>query len=308
MYRFLFVLAATASASVAASLSDHTNFTTYDLDSVSEASAVTYSRDTDTLYSIGDEGAALVQISKTGAFIDQMTFDNSGPREGRTLDDPEGLSYANGNIYISDERRNVAWKTPYAAGTQVGKGVMPSYVFGAPEGNTGLEGVSYDPIDGSLWGVKESSTAAIYKMTNPEGSPSVSEPVEMRFLNRLDLSQYSDIYVMANSAAFSLTDPRRLNLLLLSRNANLLVEITRSGQIVDTLDISGFGRGTIEGLTMDDAGNIYLVSEGTPNSPDPSLRDSALHVLSAVPEPSTVALMAMGVAGGLLVFSRRARC
>ncbi len=216
LYRSFVVLAVTASAAVAASLSDHTNFTTYDIDSVSEASAVTYSRDTDTLYSIGDEGAALVQISKTGAFIDQMTFDNSGPREGRTLDDPEGLSYANGQIYISDERRNVAWKTTYAPGTQVGKGIMPSYAFGAPEGNTGLEGISFDPTDGSLWGVKESSTATIYKMTNPEGSPTVSEPVEMRFLNRLDLSQYSDIYVMANSAAFSLTDPRRLNLLLLS--------------------------------------------------------------------------------------------
>ena len=83
------------------------------------------------------------------------------------------------------------------------------------------------------------------------------------------------------------------------REANEIVEITSEGVVVDRLDISSFGRTTIEGLTMDDLGNIYLVSEGTPTSDNPEDRGSRLHVISAVPEPSICSLALLGLAGSL---------
>lgn len=55
-------------------LSKYMQIVTYPIPGVSEASGLTYSCDTDTLYAIGDEGEALVQITKTGETIDQTNF------------------------------------------------------------------------------------------------------------------------------------------------------------------------------------------------------------------------------------------
>ncbi|MCB2004742.1 MAG: PEP-CTERM sorting domain-containing protein [Rhodoferax sp.] len=70
-----------------------------------------------------------------------------------------------------------------------------------------------------------------------------------------------------------------------------MVEATRTGQVVGSLDISGITNQAIEGVTIDNLGNIYLVAEdsGTPNS--------RLFVLTTpVPEPETWAMMAAGLA------------
>jgi hypothetical protein len=48
----------------------------------SEASAVAYDRDTDTLFLVGDHGTAIVQVTKTGALVDSMQLpqDPGGPQ------------------------------------------------------------------------------------------------------------------------------------------------------------------------------------------------------------------------------------
>jgi hypothetical protein len=68
-----------------------------------------------------------------------------------------------------------------------------------------------------------------------------------------------------------------------------LIEIDRAGNTLSSLDLSGLTAQAIEGVTIDEAGVIYLVAEdsGTPNS--------RLLVLSPVPEPGTWALMAAGL-------------
>ncbi|RYD17852.1 MAG: hypothetical protein EOP88_24655, partial [Verrucomicrobiaceae bacterium] len=66
---------------------------------VSEASGVTYNRDTDTLFAIGDEGHELVELTKTGTKVSSMAFNQSGPSEARALNDPEGVSYLGGGKF-----------------------------------------------------------------------------------------------------------------------------------------------------------------------------------------------------------------
>lgn len=282
-----------------AALRTYTNHATYDI-LVPEASAVTYNRDTGTLFAIGDEGEALYQISKTGALIDRMTFDNNHPRGQRALDDPEGVAYlGNGKFMIADERIGTGWVTTYSAGTEVGVGVMPGFVFtGASGPNVGLEGVAYDPITDSVWGVKEHSPLSIFVQSNISGGGQsvTSTPFPGNRFSRAGITSLSDIYVMAASASFALDDPRRMNILVLARSENLLVEMTRTGEIVDTLDISFFNKHTIEGLTMDDQGNIYLVSEFSSTGKD------NLHVLWSAPEPSALLL---GAVGSLVLLRRR---
>ena len=300
-------LVAMAYPAMAASLSEYTNYSAYSIGDVSEASAVTYNRDTNTLFSIGDEGTTLVQLSLTGQFIDSMSFDNSGERAQRTLDDPEGLAYmGNGKILIGDERRNVGYLSTYAPGTQAQKNSMPSYAYGPYDGNTGLEGVAYDPVTNTLWGVKEQGPLTIYQTSDISGGTNVTvtSPFSGNRFSRAGITTMSDIYMLASSGAFALNDPRRLNLFILSRSEKVILEMTRTGELVDKLDISFLGRGTIEGMTMDDQGNIYLVAEQLANGVGNDSK-SALYVLSAVPEPSTYALIGIASLGALLCYTRK---
>ena len=63
----------------------------------SEASAVTYNWDTDTLFAVGDEGTAIVEISKTGELISTMSLQG--------FRDTEGLTYIGDNQFVVIEER-----------------------------------------------------------------------------------------------------------------------------------------------------------------------------------------------------------
>lgn len=286
-----------------AAISAYRNSTTFYIPSVAEASGVSYNRDTGTLFVVDDEGTAITQIDKTGRYIDHMTLQHNVPREDRAVSDAEGITYlGNGRFMVADEREMAGRIITYQAGTMVTKTQLSSssHYFGSFAGNTGLEGVAFDPLTNSIWGVKETAPISIFNMTGipqltgiPGSSTSLTEPLLGRPLNRMisqyGLTQLSDIYVMAASAAFSTSQ----NILLLARDSRLILEVDRAGNVVDTLDISSFGRMTIEGITMDDEGNIYLVSEENPNVGGNDGM-SGLHMLSAVPEPSSALLGAIG--------------
>ena len=277
----------TAAASGAAPLHELSYQSFHRLDAVPEASGVMFKPGPDggTLFAVGDEGYAVVEISKTGDAISSMNFERVVPAAQRALDDPEGLAYlGDGRFAIADERRFIAAVTTYEPGAfrTLADLTPASYAFGPYDSNTGLEGVAYDPTNGSFWGVRETGPVRILQMTDPGGSAQkVTEPLGMRYINRLNILQLSDIYVMAACAAFPEGSPRRQNILLLSRESNLIAEVDRAGNVVDSLDISFIHRNSVEGMTMDDEGVLYLVSEGIANHTDPFQQGSALHVLSA---------------------------
>lgn len=240
---------------------------------VSEASGLTYNWDRDTLFCIGDEGRELVEMTRAGKNLGTMPFQyNVSPRDRRALDDSEGLAYlGDDQILIADERRNLAVETTYVPGLlRVLADLQPtSYPFGMYDGNTGLEGIAYDPINHSIWGVKENAPFRLYEMTNfDQPSRVVSEPIALRYLSRFGVTQFSDVYALALSGAFTSESPRYANLLLLHRNRSQVYEINRAGEVVGLLDVSSFGRTSIEGITMDDKGNIYLCAEGGFGNPD----------------------------------------
>ncbi len=276
---------------------------------VSEASGVAYNPDTDTLFAIGDEGYELVELSKTGVKLSSMPFDQNGVRDVRAFDDPESVTWLGGGKFaISDERRNMAVVTTYNPATTPNHAQLSatSYAFGAYDSNTGLEGISYDPVNQSMWGIRELGPVKIYEMRDFPGvqagaQPQVQEPIARKRITRMDSTQFSDIYVMAKSSYFAATDPRRLNILLLARDARKIIEITRDGLVVDTLDLNFLGRSTIEGITMDNQGKIYLVSEQVNGLFQPQL-----HVFNpgpaAVPQTPEQAFAFQQYAGALRGF------
>lgn len=292
----LSLLAAALPAAAVEPLNRYTSITTHTID-VSEASGVGYNWDTKTLFTIGDEATALVELSKTGTTLGSMDFDyNRTPREARAIDDAEGVAYLGNNTFmISDERRNQGVVTLYGKGAfRTLQDLAPTtYAFGPYDGNTGLEGVCHDPIDNAFWGVKESGPVRIYKMTGvTTGSPVVTQPIITKYISRLQtilgVAQLSDIYALSACPAFN-NSPRRPNLLLLARESNLIVEINRTGEIVDSVSIAAIGRHTVEGMVMDETGILYLVSEGSATEPPESpLKNSALHVVTSPAPPFNI--------------------
>lgn len=287
MKRFLslLTLAIAGASATAAPIGVYTQWSAHALSGVSEASAVTYSRDTNSLYVVGDEGSPMVRYDKAGEYLDESAF--IGPTE---RPDTEGLTYLGGGKFLlADERTQTGYVFTYVPN---GTGWFGSeHVFGPPTGNSGLEGVAYDPATNSVWGVKEVSPMAVYQMIHfgLSGQTVLTNPGGMQ-PDGWGLADLADVYAMSASMAFAGTG-QEMNLLFLSQASDRLIEVTRQGEVVSSLELGFLGSHNIEGVTMDDEGTLFLVAERTLAGGGPTL-----FVLNAVPEPSVFVPAGLGIA------------
>lgn len=288
-----------------------------------EASAVTYARDRGTLFFVGDEGTGVVEISLTGQTISYMNFDWSG--SGSTKHDTEGLTYLGGGVLVvGEERLQDAYRFNYNAGGTVN--LVNSFVStsNAAVGNNGMEGISYDPRDGSFVTIKQQSpqnilvgtlTFAAATGSPPSASGDGSSPLGggistmTQLFNpvTLGVTSLSDIQTLSPIDSLIGTSAAD-HLLVLSLGSKSLLEVTRTGQIMSSLDLSGIlAHNAIEGVTVDENGIIYLVAEQIQdgsNLPTDLYPKSQLIVLSApVPEPESYSMMLIGL--GLMGFMAR---
>jgi MYXO-CTERM domain-containing protein len=286
-----------------------------------EASAVTWNRDTNTLFVVGDGGTSIVQVDLTGQLIDSMTLgrDPSKP-QGTAYYDPEGLTYVgNGKFVMVEERDRVVSQFTYAAGITLGYGDSQHVKLGTTVGNIGIEGISADPLTGGFIAVKEKQPAGVFltKVDFAAGTATNGSATTANSTNLFDpaltgLLDFADVYAMSNVYGAGSVD--NANLLILSQESGKVIKVDRSGNLLGTLTIpllpgvAGTSQLSVvdqqhEGITMDAAGNIYLVSEnggGDINNPQ-------LWVFSvaSVPEPEGFGLGLAGLGAIGLVARRR---
>lgn len=281
-----------------------------------EASGVAYNWDTRTLMVANDEE----EDDGTVRFGEYDLFGNktaniviSGCLSlGGAQCDPEGLAYVgNGQYALAEERyQDIALISQigvqgdtrfYTALDQA-----PTISVGPDAGNSGLEGIAFDRNTGTFYAVKEQNPQTVWEVTDVDFAAETATVATLFDPAMLNLNRLSDIAVLSNGAlaATEFGD----NLLILSGRSFLLLEVTKTGSIVSSYDLSRFRSlvdpedegGKFEGLTLDDEGNIYLVSDDG-DGPNQSYLVK-LQYNAPVPEPATWAMMVggFGLLGGAM--------
>src|SRR5262245_51776109 len=239
-----------------------------------EASAVTYNWDTDTLFVVGDGSTSVVQVSKTGQLIDSMTLAPGSSPQGTDFFDTEGVAYVGGGKFVLVEERDRQVNLfTYAAGGILRKTDVQTVKIGTTIGNTGLEGISYDPLTSGYILVKESDPQSIFQTgidfvakTATNGSPTSANSTNLFNPALPNLADFSDVFALSNLPSLS-GQPDYNHLLVLSQESGQIINIDRSGTIFNKLTIVSdpgnplsVADQTHEGMTMDREGNLYLVS------------------------------------------------
>jgi uncharacterized protein YjiK len=283
-----------------------------------EASAVTYNRDTGTLFVVGDGGTSIVQVTKQGQLVNSMTLarDASKP-QGTYFYDPEGLTYVgNGKFVMVEERYRQVDLFTYAAGTTLGASGAQTVKLGTTIGNIGIEGISYDPLTSGFIAVKEITPEGVFQTgidfangTATNGSASTVNSTNLFNPALAGLGDMADVYALSNLVSLN-GHPDYSHLLILSQEDGKVVNIDRNGNVFSSLLITADPGDTLaipdmqhEGITMDDDGYIYIVNEnGGGDINHPQLW---VYAPSAVPLPAGIFLL--GPALGMLGFARRRR-
>ncbi|MFB2644698.1 ExeM/NucH family extracellular endonuclease, partial [Raphidiopsis sp. BLCC-F218] len=245
-----------------------------------EASAVTYNWDTDTLFVTGDGGTSIVQISKTGQLIDSMTLAPGGSPQGTDFYDTEGLTYiGDGKFVLVEERDRQANLFTYIPGSILGKSGAQVVKLGTTVGNIGLEGVSYDPLTNGFIFVKEKTPQSIFQTTidfsagnASNGSATTTNSTNLFNPDLANLADFSDVFALSNLPSLKgQADYSRL--LVISQESGQIINVDRSGSVSSKLTIVADPGSlltvpdmTMEGVTMDWDGNLYVVNENGGNN------------------------------------------
>lgn len=215
-----------------------------------EASDVTYNPQTKTLFAVMGKNPFLVELTLQGDVLRKM------PLVGWS--NPEGVAYMeNGLLAITDERNHTLTIVHVGADTrELNNADFPHYDLGPSKNqNKGFEAIVWDPRNQQLV-LGEERPPALFTWKS-DGSQLLKGDKQIHVSNELDLRNLSALAI----------DPRTGHMLVLSADSHLLLELDEKGEQVSFMTLLGGFNGlkdTIpraEGVTVDEAGNLYMVSE-----------------------------------------------
>ncbi|MVV51367.1 DNA-binding protein [Pseudomonas sp. PB120] len=214
-----------------------------------EASDLAYDPQTKTLFSVMGKNPFLVELNLQGDVLRKM------PLVGWS--NPEGVTVlGNGLLAIVDERQHLITIVKVDANTrELNIADFTKYDLGpSKDQNKAFEGVTWDSSNQQLL-LGEERPPALFAWKG-----------DGRVLTGDKLKLASHALDMRNLSALAI-DPRTGHMLVLSADSHLLLELDKKGEQVSFMTLLGGFNGlknTIpraEGVTMDEAGNVYMVSE-----------------------------------------------
>ncbi|MBN6771929.1 SdiA-regulated domain-containing protein [Pseudomonas granadensis] len=215
-----------------------------------EASDLSYNPQSKTLFSVMGKNPFLVELSPQGEVLRKM------PLVGWS--NPEGLTVMeNGLMAIVDERQHTLSIVKVDANTrELNIADFPKYDLGpSKDQNKAFEAITWDARNQQLL-LGEERPPALFSWKS-DGSQTLKGDKQKLDSDELDIRNLSALEI----------DPRTGHLLVLSADSHLLLELDENGQQVSFMTLLGNFNGlkdTIpraEGVTMDEAGTLYIVSE-----------------------------------------------
>ncbi|MDF9618478.1 SdiA-regulated domain-containing protein [Pseudomonas entomophila] len=222
-----------------------------------DLSALTYDPDRKSLFTVTNARSELIELSLDGRILRRVPLTGFG--------DPEAVEYVGPNSYvITDERQQRLIRVRLEDDTlflDANDAEQLSLGIGL-NGNKGFEGLAYDSAGKRLFVAKERDPMMIYEVhgfphDNPDKPYAVHVVQDRKRDKRLFVRDLSSLQF----------DERSGHLLALSDESRLVLELDVKGRPLSTLSLRKGMQGLkqtvpqAEGIAMDDAGTIYLVSE-----------------------------------------------
>lgn len=215
-----------------------------------EASDLSYNPQTKTLFSVMGKHPFLAELTLQGDVLRKI------PLVGWS--NPEGVAVLeNGLLAIVDEREHSLVIVKVDADTkELNVADFPKYDLGPSEDqNKAFEAIAWNPRKQQLL-LGEERPPALFTWSS-DGSQVLKGSKQKLASDELDLRNLSALGI----------DPRTGHTLVLSADSHLLLELDEQGEQVSFMALLGGFNGlqnTIpraEGVAMDEAGNLYMVSE-----------------------------------------------
>ncbi|VVM93209.1 SdiA-regulated domain-containing protein [Pseudomonas fluorescens] len=215
-----------------------------------EASDLAYNPQTKTLFSVMGKNPFLVELTLQGDVLRKM------PLVGWS--NPEAVTVmGNGLLAIVDEREHLLTIVKVDADTrELNIANFPKYDLGpSKDQNKAFEAVVWDARNQQML-LGEERPPALFTWKSADGLTLAGDKQKLA----------SDELDIRNLSALAI-DPRTGHTLVLSADSHLLLELDEKGEQVSFMTLLGGFNGlkkTIpraEGVTMDDTGTLYMVSE-----------------------------------------------
>ncbi|RON32510.1 SdiA-regulated domain-containing protein [Pseudomonas brassicacearum] len=215
-----------------------------------EASDLAYNPQTKTLFSVMGKNPFLVELTLQGDVLRKM------PLVGWS--NPEGVTVmGDGLLAIVDERDHMLSIVKVDADTrELNIANFPKYDLGpSKDQNKAFEAVVWDSRNQQML-LGEERPPALFTWKSNDGQTLTGDKQKLA----------SDELDIRNLSALAI-DPRTGHTLVLSADSHLLLELDEKGEQVSFMTLLGGFNGlkkTIpraEGVTMDEAGTLYMVSE-----------------------------------------------
>lgn len=215
-----------------------------------EASDLAYNPQTKTLFSVMGKNPFLVELTLQGDVLRKM------PLVGWS--NPEAVTVmGNGLLAIIDEREHLLTIVKVAADTrELNIANFPKYDLGpSKDQNKAFEAMVWDARNQQML-LGEERPPALFTWKSADGQTLTGDKQKLAN-DELDIRNLSALAI----------DPRTRHTLVLSADSHLLLELDEKGEQVSFMTLLGGFNGlkkTIpraEGVTMDDNGTLYMVSE-----------------------------------------------
>ena len=220
-------------------------------------SGLTFDEQRNQLWAVVNNPEELIALDLNGEFIARY------PLKGFV--DVEAVTYLGDNLLAVAEERSqsiVILPVPTRPGELVREDYAAVSLSMGASDNAGFEGLGYDRAGDRLFVVKEHSPRKLYEIQGIKASFN-----GQLNLNVIDREAWIEDKDMASDLASVHYDERTGHLVLLSDEAKMMLELDSGGELVSFRSLwSGFAGldnsvPQAEGMTFDDRGDLYLVSE-----------------------------------------------